>query len=217
MAGTQYCLVARNANVLYEKVKSVIDLRTIHTCARNVTVIAAIKLNSTIPYATESELVFLAGLEVENVVMLGAGPGVMLLAVRETNRDVESWVIDKDPQALYYTNVHMEGIGLYTHSVEADSAEVAKQFKDNFVDLLIVDADHSYEAVKRDLVEWWPKVKEFGYVFLHDYDADGTEFADKERYPGVKQAVKEFFGERPHKIVTRVGTAIVVGKVSDDS
>jgi hypothetical protein len=174
----------------------------------------ALELNARVPYATEDELLFLHALEVANVVMLGAGPGVMLLAVRESNRDIESWVIDKDAQALYYTDKHLEGIGLYSHFVESDSAEAAKQFRDDFVDLLIVDADHSYEGVKRDIEAWVTKIAVDGLVFFHDYDADGTVFADKERYPGVRQAVDAFLDNADAFVdELAVGTAIVVRRI----
>jgi methyltransferase family protein len=36
------------------------------------------------------------------------------------------------------------------------------------VDFLFIDADHSYEAVKMDWKEWFPKVQKGGYVALHD-------------------------------------------------
>lgn len=174
----------------------------------------AIKLNATVPYATRSELEFLSSLEVENVIMLGAGPGVMLLAVLETNKDVPAYVVDIDEQALMYTRLHLSVIGadINVAAIHTNSAEAAVMFPDGSVDLLIVDADHSYESVKTDIQAWWPKVKELGYVFFHDYDADGTEFAGKERYPGVRQAVDEFFADRIHRVVTQVGTAIVIAK-----
>jgi hypothetical protein len=36
------------------------------------------------------------------------------------------------------------------------------------IDFLFIDADHSYEAVKADWNEWFPKVREKGYIALHD-------------------------------------------------
>jgi predicted O-methyltransferase YrrM len=36
------------------------------------------------------------------------------------------------------------------------------------IDFLFIDADHSYEAVKRDWEGWFPKVRKGGYVALHD-------------------------------------------------
>lgn len=36
------------------------------------------------------------------------------------------------------------------------------------IDFLFIDADHSYEAVKADWNQWFPKVKRDGYIALHD-------------------------------------------------
>lgn len=39
---------------------------------------------------------------------------------------------------------------------------------DESIDLLFLDGDHSYDAIKRDFVEWSPKVKSGGYLAMHD-------------------------------------------------
>jgi predicted O-methyltransferase YrrM len=36
------------------------------------------------------------------------------------------------------------------------------------IDFLFIDADHSYEGVKMDWREWFPKVTQGGYIALHD-------------------------------------------------
>jgi predicted O-methyltransferase YrrM len=64
----------------------------------------------------------------------------------------------------------------------SDSAQAAALFADKSVDVVFVDADHSYEACGRDIDAWWPKVKFAGYLA-------GDDFA----YPGVQQAVDERF------------------------
>jgi len=51
--------------------------------------------------------------------------------------------------------------------IQGLSQEVAAGF-DLPIDFLFVDADHSYEAVKMDWKEWFPKVKKGGYIALHD-------------------------------------------------
>jgi hypothetical protein len=39
------------------------------------------------------------------------------------------------------------------------------------IDFLFIDADHSYEAVRVDWNQWFPKVKRNGYIALHDAKA----------------------------------------------
>lgn len=47
------------------------------------------------------------------------------------------------------------------------SLEIGRRF-DLPIDFLFLDADHSYEAVKADWDEWFPKVRKRGYIALHD-------------------------------------------------
>ena len=68
------------------------------------------------------------------------------------------------------------------------SIEASHRFEDNFFDFIYLDADHSYEGVKNDLLHWFPKLKKTGILSGHDY-LDGT--IDAGNF-GVKSAVDEF-------------------------
>lgn len=72
--------------------------------------------------------------------------------------------------------------------------EAVEHFKDNYFDLIYVDADHSYEGVLRDLNDWYPKVKHGGFFLGDDYRIyEG-------RRPGIKfgviEAVNQFGKEK---------------------
>jgi predicted O-methyltransferase YrrM len=54
------------------------------------------------------------------------------------------------------------------------------------VDLLYIDAAHTYEAVYADICNWWPLVRSGGTVFGDDFTS---------HYPGVEQAVRRFCQE----------------------
>lgn len=64
------------------------------------------------------------------------------------------------------------------------SVKIASDLKQTF-DLIFIDADHSYDAVKQDIEVWYPKLKKGGIICGHDY-IDYIEY-------GVKQAVDEIF------------------------
>lgn len=54
-------------------------------------------------------------------------------------------------------------------------------------DLIFIDADHSYEGCKSDILAWWPHLAEDGVMVGHDFQTQDHE--------GVVKAVEEIFGE----------------------
>lgn len=67
------------------------------------------------------------------------------------------------------------------------SLDAAKLFKDESLDFIFLDASHTYDAVKEDLHAWYSKVRKGGLLVGDDYAT---------RWPGVPQAVNEFFREK---------------------
>lgn len=76
------------------------------------------------------------------------------------------------------------------------SWDVAKEFDDEFFDWVYIDGDHRYEAVKRDINDWYPKVKTGGYLTGHDYWKRMLRTGDGPVPFGVIEAVDEFVKER---------------------
>lgn len=66
-----------------------------------------------------------------------------------------------------------------------DTVVAANLVKDGALDFVFIDADHTYEGVKRDIAAWTPKVRDGGAVMGHDYD----------RKDSVAKAVDEVFPE----------------------
>lgn len=73
--------------------------------------------------------------------------------------------------------------GHYT-PIKMDSIEASKLYSDNSIDFVYIDADHSYESVKNDIIAWLPKVKQGGILAGHDYPM-----------LSVRNAVHEILGE----------------------
>lgn len=74
------------------------------------------------------------------------------------------------------------------HVLRADSVQASRIFKDHTIDLVILDADHTFDAVMSDLKAWLPKLKpRTGIIGGDDHEVD--------EFPGVVQACHWYFGE----------------------
>ena len=73
--------------------------------------------------------------------------------------------------------------------IEGISYSVAKQFEDNYFDLVYIDTDHSYDTTLKELYAYKEKVKESGYIAGHDFETGN--WLSGLKY-GVKEAVYEF-------------------------
>lgn len=72
--------------------------------------------------------------------------------------------------------------------IRSDSISAAAQIEDHSLDLIFIDADHSYEGTSKDIKTWFPKLKSDGIMCGHDYENTNT-------YGNVKKAVDEIFGQ----------------------
>lgn len=70
--------------------------------------------------------------------------------------------------------------------IKSLSWDGAKNYEDNSLDFVFIDAGHDYESVKKDLTSWFPKIKSGGILAGHDYHYDC----------GVYPAVNEFFKDK---------------------
>jgi predicted O-methyltransferase YrrM len=83
---------------------------------------------------------------------------------------------------LFRKHIAAFGLEALVVPIEADSVRASAEWAGPTIDLLFIDGDHVYEAVRADFEAWWPRVKPAGVVMFHDYD---------DRHPGVKRLVDE--------------------------
>lgn len=96
---------------------------------------------------------------------------------------------DHAPRAVldaFMTNTRhvVERIGIMPET----SLSAAKNLVNTRFDLVFLDGDHRYEAVKADIQAWLPLVRPGGVLCGHDYDTRPNP-----QFPGVVRAVREAF------------------------
>jgi hypothetical protein len=81
---------------------------------------------------------------------------------------------------------------------EKFSADAVQDFEDGYFDFIYIDANHSYEHIKRDLNDWWPKVKSGGFVCGNAYQNNSYQVEVLDF--GVVPAVDEFVNDNHSSI-----------------
>jgi hypothetical protein len=69
--------------------------------------------------------------------------------------------------SLFLTNI--APLAHVIKPIRMTSVDAAKLYEDNSLDVVFIDAGHTYEAVKSDVAAWLPKVKVGGILAGHDY------------------------------------------------
>lgn len=131
----------------------------------------------------------------------GKSSSFMSVEIANSYKDIDFYCVDTwegsvehkgeyDLETLYETFIsNMKPLENYYTPVRMTSLEAAKQFEDNSLDFVFIDASHEYEDVKNDIIAWLPKVKSGGVLAGHDY------YIEYDYFPGVKQAVNECFNQ----------------------
>jgi hypothetical protein len=86
--------------------------------------------------------------------------------------------------------------------IKSDSSKYLSTVEDKYYDIIYIDGDHSYEGVKKDLINSFHKVKCGGYLMGHDYEINVEKGLNLYNF-GVKNAVDEFCREYHQKIIAK--------------
>lgn len=63
---------------------------------------------------------------------------------------------------------NIKKFGLDPQIMSMTTHEASTKFPDNHFDMVFIDADHTFEGCRRDIQDWWPKVKRGGLLAGHD-------------------------------------------------
>ena len=117
-------------------------------------------------------------------VVLGAGAGTTTLAILEARKDIVVYSVDIVVSKSERLHAKAGGQLGRLHQIKGRSETIGLTW-DKPVNLLLVDAWHTYDAVKADNATWLPHLRDRGIAWYHDY---GTS---NEMYAEVKRAVDE--------------------------
>jgi methyltransferase family protein len=88
--------------------------------------------------------------------------------------------------SIFTENIKRFGIESFVHTIPKLTNEAAK-LKFPPVNLLFIDADHTYEGVRDDIKNWLPKMADHGGVVSgHDFGSEPISRAVYERFPKVE-------------------------------
>lgn len=113
-------------------------------------------------------------------------------------RDIANAAQDEHEMNLQKAQRVAQQFGQRAQIIRGDSFDIAAQFPDGFLDVVYLDANHTYEHVKKELAAWRPKIKQGGALAGHDFlDAELPDGSF-----GVRRAVLEFFDGRLPNLLT---------------
>ena len=139
---------------------------------------------------------------------------------------VDPWPVDNhadyaNSEYMRKTTETLRGVEDRGIMIRAFSHQAVELFRDESLDFVYINADHSYKGTKQDIELWFPKVKKGGLVSGHNYLRNGgRDWYDDMHLPpnkkdksiyvggecvgvfGVNPAVDEFVEKNNYKLKT---------------
>lgn len=136
---------------------------------------------------------------------VGVFKGEFTLFLQETLKPSKLYAIDlfegvtgsgdQDGNNFSYCSLDETHKMLYSKDIltlKGDSSTILKTLEDESLDMVYIDADHTYQAVLKDLEAAYPKVKSGGWIMGHDYEMNMSKARTAYDCSGLKKAVDEF-------------------------
>lgn len=115
---------------------------------------------------------------------------------------------------IFRNNMEILGLEDTVKPLVMESSSGVGLFKENSLDIVFLDGNHTYQGIKEDISMWLPKVKNGGIICGHDAEKKYTDFnadirkeIDKSAiegvdnltgicHPGIAKALYEIFNDR---------------------
>lgn len=92
----------------------------------------------------------------------------------ELDESADPRVLEKIPDGsrafgkFFEANLKAAGVRKFVKMIKKATAAAALDYEPQSVDVVFVDADHAYDSVLADILNWWPKLKLGGVMAGHD-------------------------------------------------
>jgi predicted O-methyltransferase YrrM len=127
---------------------------------------------------------------------MGASAAFMAVEIINSGKNVKFDCVDTWKGSVEHCNVqevindtlfekflsNIEPVKHIINPIRMNSVTAAGLYNNESLDFVFIDACHDYEAVKKDVEAWYPKVKRGGIISGHDYNT----------WDGVTRAVNEY-------------------------
>lgn len=109
-------------------------------------------------------------------------------------------VIEQKDQTKFeeIAKTNLSEFGDRVEMIKKSSDEAASMFEDNSMDFIFIDGDHSADQVKRDCINYYPKLKVGGLFAVHDSNLNM-----------VKDGLKQFRDEKKVRVpIQLIGSSV---------
>jgi cephalosporin hydroxylase len=130
-------------------------------------------------------------------------------ALTREHNNLEGWAIDPGlhPQlksVLDYLPSEITHLRMFSHDALAQLQQIFER-DGNYPPYIFVDGDHSYEGVKKDIINYYPLLAPGGLMIFHDYlppldeeNSSSILFHHGGNEPGIRQACQELMENTYH-------------------
>ncbi len=93
-----------------------------------------------------------------------------------------------------------EGLDKICVFIQGESTKVAKRCSEGSISMIFLDATHTYEAGRADILAWTPKLKSGGFMVFHDYSDSQFTLA-----PAINEFVRDSGQFTDFKVAKELG------------